>query len=68
MKGVKTRFQVAKWETVRVIKMRDDNDFGIVVVGIEKETFKGVVEDILVRLHDLFERKKNKSLLLELWP
>lgn len=44
MKGVKTRFQVAKWETVRVIQMREDNDFGIVVVGIEKETFKGVVE------------------------
>lgn len=45
MKGIKTRFQVAKWEAVRVIQVRDDSDFGIVVVGMEKETFKRAVED-----------------------
>lgn len=37
MKGIKTKGQAAKWEAVRAIQVRDDNDFGIVVVGMEKK-------------------------------
>lgn len=53
--------QTARWEAVELILVTDDNDFGIVAVGMERNThLRETQGEVLVRLHDWKRVRESK--------